>query len=154
MEIAGSQPSINIASLHGTNLNRTGSYQLRGARLSDAFHVYAIEWTPDSIRWLVDETAYQTFTREQIAAAGMTWGLDHPFFILLNLAVGGIFDGPPGRGTKFPTQMFVDRVTVGRMPGPDDAGPGEAGSGEEAGLDAGSEQRASADAPSADATSD
>lgn len=125
MEIAGSQPSITIGSVHGTNLNRTVNYQLRGAKLSDAFHVYALEWTPDSVRWLVDDTAYQTFTREQITAAGMSWGLDHPFFILLNLAVGGIFDGPPGKATKFPVQFYVDRVTVGRMPGPgEDAGVG------------------------------
>jgi beta-glucanase (GH16 family) len=147
MEIAGSQPSITIGSLHGTNLNRTGSYQLRGAKLSDAFHLYAIEWTPDAVKWFVDGTAYQTFTREQITAAGMSWGLDHPFFILLNLAVGGIFDGPPGRGTKFPTQMFVDRVTVGRMPGPgEDAGTSDAGP-----ADAGENPR---DAEDADAPSE
>jgi beta-glucanase (GH16 family) len=123
MENAGSHPAITIGSLHGTSLNKTGTYQLPGANLSDAFHVYAIEWTPDGVRWLVDDTAYQTFTKEQITSAGMSWGLDHPFYILLNLAVGGIFDNPPGKGTKFPAQIFVDRVTVGRMPGPgEDAG--------------------------------
>ena len=40
----------------------------------------------------------------------MSWGLDHPFYILLNLAVGGSFDGPPGRATTFPAQLFIDRV--------------------------------------------
>jgi len=43
--------------------------------------------------------------------------VDHPFFLLLNLAVGGFWDGTPGGGTVFPAQMVVDRVTVGRMAG-------------------------------------
>jgi beta-glucanase (GH16 family) len=125
MENAGSHPQTNIGSVHGTNLNRTGSFDLPGGKLSDAFHLYALEWTPDSVKWFVDGTAFQTFTKDQITAAGMSWGLDHPFYILLNLAVGGTFDGNPGLGTKFPAQLWVDRVTVGRMPGPgDDAGGG------------------------------
>jgi beta-glucanase (GH16 family) len=136
MEIAGSQPSINHGSLHGTNLDRTGSYQLPGAKLSDAFHIYAIEWTPDSIRWFVDGTAYQTFTKDQITDGGMAWGLDHPFFILLNLAVGGTYDNPPGLGTKFPAQVFVDRVVVGRMPAPIDAAAPDAAAPDVAAPDA------------------
>jgi beta-glucanase (GH16 family) len=94
---------------------------MSGPKLSDAFHVYAIEWTPDSLRWLIDDVAYQTFTKDQATAMGMSWGLDHPFYILLNLAVGGSFDGPPGRATTFPAQLFIDRVAVGAMPEGTDA---------------------------------
>jgi beta-glucanase (GH16 family) len=138
MENAGSHPQTTIGSIHGTNLNKTGSYDLPGAKLSDAFHLYVLEWTPDRVTWLVDGTAYQTFTKDQITSAGMSWGLDHPFYILLNLAVGGTFDGPPGLGTRFPARVFVDRVTVGRMPGPDDDAGADVGLPVDAG-DAGGE---------------
>jgi beta-glucanase (GH16 family) len=139
MEEAGSQPASTLGSVHGTNLDRSGRYTLPGAKLSAAFHVYALEWTPDSVTWFVDNTAYQTYTRAQLMVQGMSWGLDHPFFIILNLAVGGSFDGTPGAATIFPAQLFVDRVTVGRMPGPDD--------------DAGSADANVSDAASSDATS-
>jgi beta-glucanase (GH16 family) len=122
MEVAGSNPSVNHASVHGTVAEKTGTYSLPTGKLSDGFHLYALEWTPDSLRWFIDDVAYQTFTKDQLVPMGTNWGLDHPFYILLNLAVGGSFDGPPGRATKFPSQLFVDRVSVGKMPDAADAG--------------------------------
>jgi beta-glucanase (GH16 family) len=138
MEMAGSNPSINHASVHGTSAEKTGTYALPSGKLSDAFHLYALEWTPDHLTWFIDDVAYQTFTKAQLVPMGMSWGLDHPFYVLLNLAVGGSFDGPPGRGTTFPVQLFVDRVSIGRMPDADDASAPDAASdtSAEAGADA------------------
>jgi beta-glucanase (GH16 family) len=143
MEAAGSNPWVNHASVHAANLEKTGTYSMSGAKLSDAFHVYAIEWTPDVLRWLIDDVAYQTLTKDQATAMGMSWGLDHPFYILLNLAVGGSFDGPPGRGTIFPAQLFVDRVAVGTMP-----------EGADASIDAAAPDAAAAEASTSDAAGD
>jgi hypothetical protein len=73
----------------------------------------------------------------------MSWGVDHPFYILLNLAVGGSFDGPPLRGTVFPAQLFIDRVSVGAMP-----------EGADASVDAAAPDAPSAEAATPDASGD
>ena len=114
LEVKGSQPAITIGSLHATAYDTTGTYTLAGSTFADAFHVHAVEWSPDSVRWLVDGRVYQ------IVARGATaWAFDHPFYVLLNLAVGGTWDGNPGPATMFPARMFVDWVAVGRLPAAD-----------------------------------
>lgn len=82
-------------------------------RLSDAFHLYAIEWDPGTIRFFLDSHLYATFTSEQWPAGG-TWVFDHPFFILLNVAVSGKWPGVPDATTVFPQKMLVDYVRVYR----------------------------------------
>nr|WP_245668902.1 glycoside hydrolase family 16 protein [Chloroflexus islandicus] len=77
--------------------------------LADDFHLYAVEWEPDEIRWYVDDQLYHTLRREQTPGE---WVFDHPFFIILNLAVGGNWPGYPDETTVFPQQMLVDYVRV------------------------------------------
>jgi beta-glucanase (GH16 family) len=77
--------------------------------LSDAYHVYAIEWTRDGITWLVDGKAYGHLD------AYRGWPFNHPFNIILNLAVGGKWPGPPTSSTHFPATMDVDWVRVYRQ---------------------------------------
>jgi beta-glucanase (GH16 family) len=72
-------------------------------------HIYAVEWDPTQIRWYVDSTLYQTVTPKDLPGA---WVFDHPFFILLNLAVGGDWPGAPDSTTVFPQAMLVDYVRV------------------------------------------
>jgi beta-glucanase (GH16 family) len=73
--------------------------------------VYAIEWEQNVIRWYVDNTLYSTKTPSDIPS-GSTWVYAHPFFILLNVAVGGGWPGNPDSTTVFPQQMLADYVRV------------------------------------------
>jgi len=114
MEYRGQDSGVVIGSLHGPGYSGGGAITGRvdtGLDLSTDFHVYAVEWFDDRITWLVDDTPYQTFSRASIPNGG-DWVFDHPFAILLNLAVGGRFVGPPDASTPFPQAMLVDWVRV------------------------------------------
>ncbi len=80
---------------------------------ADSFHVYAVEWEPDVIRWYVDDIMYHTVTPDDLPGE---WVYDHPFFIIMNVAVGGHWPGPPDDTTTFPQQMRVDYVRVYQRP--------------------------------------
>ncbi len=117
MENIGREPGINHGSLHGPSTVKptsdlSGAYVLpTGQRLSDDFHVYAFEWEPDTVRFYFDSINYATFTKAQWPAGGQ-WVFDHPFFIILNVAVGGNWPGNPDATTVFPQEMLVDYVRV------------------------------------------
>ena len=89
---------------------------LAGPRLSDDFHVYAVEWDRGAVRFFLDSNLYATFTSAQWPAGG-TWVFDHPFFMVLNVAVGGDWPGAPDDSTIFPQQMLVDYVRVYKKSG-------------------------------------
>jgi beta-glucanase (GH16 family) len=115
MENIGREPAINHGSLHGpgysANNSLTGDFKLKpGKRLSDAFHTYAIEWEPESIRFYVDGQLYCSKTPKDVA--DKKWVFNRPFFILLNVAVGGSWPGSPDETTRFPQTMLVDYVRV------------------------------------------
>lgn len=117
MENIGREPSINHGSLHmpasGTSPSNdsslTGMVALpAGAKLGDAFHTYAIEWNASAIEFYLDDTLYEMQSPQ--AATGGTWAFDQPFFIILNVAVGGQWPGAPDATTTFPQTMKVDWV--------------------------------------------
>jgi beta-glucanase (GH16 family) len=117
MENIGSEPSVNHGSLHmpaaGTSNDSqlTGMYTLmNGAKLGDGFHTYAVEWSAASIKFYVDDNLYETQT--PTTATNRTWEFNQPFFIILNVAVGGNFPGAPSSSTTFPQTMKVDWVRV------------------------------------------
>jgi len=114
MENIGKEPAIVHGSLHGPGYapgNVTASYRLPSGALRDGFHLYAVEWDPQQIRFYVDSTQYATFTPSNLPS-GSPWEFNKPFFILLNVAVGGGWPGPPDQTTQFPQQMLVDSVRV------------------------------------------
>ncbi|MFI1155050.1 ricin-type beta-trefoil lectin domain protein [Streptomyces sp. NPDC020817] len=80
----------------------------RGRALADDFHVFAVDWSPNSLAWSVDGTTYKTLT--PAGTGGNKWVFDHPFFVILNLAVGGDWPGSPDASTSFPQTMTVDHV--------------------------------------------
>jgi beta-glucanase (GH16 family) len=82
-----------------------------GKRFADDFHVFAVEWEPNAIRFYADDVLYVTRTRSDLPA-GQKWVFDHPFFLLLNVAVGGGWPGSPDATTVFPQTMLVDYVRV------------------------------------------
>ncbi len=117
MENIGREPAINHGSLHGpssvaptSDLTSTISLPA-GQSYADDFHIYAVEWEPGTVRFYVDSNNYATFTQAQWPVGGQ-WVFDHPFFILLNVAVGGSWPGSPDSSTQFPQQMLVDYVRV------------------------------------------
>jgi beta-glucanase (GH16 family) len=116
MENVGSTPSTNYGSLHGPGYSGgqdiTGSYSLpNNAILADDYHLFALEWDAASVKFFVDGVNYETRTPADVPA-GDKWVYDHPFFIILNVAVGGYWPGDPDSTTKFPQTMKVDYVRV------------------------------------------
>ncbi len=112
MEIVERWPGTVEGTIHGPRFPGSGIGGTKalpgGARFADGFHTFAIEWSPGSITWLLDGTPYLTTSKSQAP----TWTYDHPFFLLLNLAVGGQMPGPPTASTVFPSRMLVDYVRV------------------------------------------
>ena len=115
MEYRGQEPNVVHGSLHGPGYSGggavTGRFTLPGAGFDQGFHVFAVEWEPESITWLVNDVVYQRRTPDDLPG-GTGWVFDHPFFIILNVAVGGNFVGDPDASTVFPQTMLVDWVRV------------------------------------------
>lgn len=115
MENVGFEPAKVHGSAHGPGYSGghplTGTYTLQSGSFSDDFHVFALEWEPTALRFYVDDVLYETHTPADLPA-GTTWVFDHPFFLLLNVAVGGSWPGSPNSSTVFPQTMLVDYVRV------------------------------------------
>ena len=116
MENIGKEPGLVHGTIHGPGYSGANSigapYDLPGdQRFADDFHVFAVEWEPDVIRFYVDDHLYETRTPAGLPK-GTKWVYDHPFFVLLNVAVGGGWPGNPDATTVFPQTMLVDYVRV------------------------------------------
>jgi beta-glucanase (GH16 family) len=115
MENVGKEPEKVYGTIHGPGYwggnGLGGSYTLPSGKFADNFHIFAVEWEPSSVRFYVDGNLYETRTPADLPM-GKTWVFDHPFFILLNVAVGGDWPGNPDRTTAFPQRMLVDYVNV------------------------------------------
>jgi beta-glucanase (GH16 family) len=116
MENAGKKPTVNHGSLHGPGYSGgnplTGTYTLTGGgKLADDFHVFRVEWETNTVRFYVDETNYETRKNTDVPS-GAEWVYDHPFFMILNVAIGGAFGGAPDSTTVLPQVMTVDYVRV------------------------------------------
>jgi beta-glucanase (GH16 family) len=114
MEHIGREPSTVYGTVHGPGYSGAegvgGSYTLSGGQqLTDAFHLFAVEWEPTEISWYIDNTLYATVTPDDVPGE---WVFDHPFFIIMNVAVGGYWPGYPDETTVFPQFMYVDYVRV------------------------------------------
>jgi beta-glucanase (GH16 family) len=115
MEYRGQETQRVTGSLHGPGYSGgaalTGNRDLAGSATFDQdFHVFAVEWTPDWIAWELDGVIWQVITPSSMPANGR-WVFDHPFFVILNLAVGGDYVGAPDPSV-FPQTMLVDYVRV------------------------------------------
>jgi len=116
MEYRGQEPLVNHATIHGPGYSGGGavtdSFSLPGpAGFDQAFHVFSAEWDEGSIIFAVDGEMYQV-VRPSDLPAGAAWAFDQPFYLLLNLAVGGNYVGPPDASTVFPQRLVVDWVRV------------------------------------------
>ncbi|MEL6558152.1 MAG: glycoside hydrolase family 16 protein [Bacteroidota bacterium] len=113
MEYRGQNPTIILGSVHGPGYSGgeaiSKSYELENDRFDTGFHVFGIEWGPDFINYYVDDVLYNQITPEDVPGQ---WVFNKPFYILINLAVGGTFVGSPNSETEFPQTMLVDYVRV------------------------------------------
>lgn len=115
MEHVGFNPNVIHGTVHTGAFNHMIGTQkgdtIRIDDAMDAFHVYAVEWTPEKIDFFVDKTRYFTFTNSGKGSA--EWPFDKRFHLILNIAVGGSWGGQKGvDSTAFPTTMLVDYVRV------------------------------------------
>lgn len=119
MEYVGREPDLILGTLHGPGYaGALGLCQWNRQEyaIADDFHTYAVEWRAGQIDWYYDGEKYFTVTRADVG--DRRWVSDQPFFIILNLAVGGQFAGPVGLETAFPAQLAVDYVRVYRAANP------------------------------------
>jgi beta-glucanase (GH16 family) len=115
LEMRGEQPDTIIGSVHGPGYSG-------GSAVSDAlvkeevdfsadFHSYEIVWDPGNITWAVDGEILNSATPGDLPQF-TTWVFDHPFFLILNVAVGGTFLEEPDDTTPDEVRMVVDHVRV------------------------------------------
>lgn len=115
MEHVGHEPLSIYATAHtGAYNHMDGTQNTDTLKVPDAeetFHEYSIEWTPEQIRWYVDDQLYSTFNNEH--KTYQEWPFDQPFHLILNIAVGGNWGGARGVDENiWPQQMMVDYVRV------------------------------------------
>lgn len=106
------QGTIHYAGPEGGHLQSTGLYTFAPGAGAGSFHTYLLEWTSNSISWYVDNQLYETQTNWSTAGGRYPAPFNQPFYIIMNLAVGGIYDGDPDADTVFPGEMQVDYVRV------------------------------------------
>jgi len=116
MENIGREPSTVHGTFHGPGYSGgkgvSAAYTLpNGEKFADDFHIFAVEWEPNVIRFYADGKLYSRRTPADLPA-GASWVFDHPFFLILNVAVGGGWPGNPDETTLFPQRMLVDYVRV------------------------------------------
>lgn len=112
------EPSTIYSTLHGPGYSGAHGISAKfalpaGEAVNTGFHLYAVEWAPGDIKFFFDDKLIAERTPADLPP-GAKWVYDHPFFILLNVAVGGNWPGDPDRTTAFPQQMLVNYVRVYR----------------------------------------
>jgi beta-glucanase (GH16 family)/transcriptional regulator with XRE-family HTH domain len=116
MENIGSDPSKIYGSIHGPQAGSHGGYRLTAEEhspvsLAAGFHTYGVDWSPKKIVFTLDGIPYATRTPASLSSS-QGWVFNKPFYLLLNLAVGGTWPGSPKASTNFPVTMLVDWVRV------------------------------------------
>ena len=120
MEYLGNEPTKVLGTVHGPQFSGAESISkelvLENDRFDTGFHIFGIEWSPNKINFYVDDKLYQSITPEVVDeetdGEGEWVFNDRPFYIILNVAVGGNLPGPPNEETMFPQSMYVDYVRV------------------------------------------
>ncbi len=113
MELKGHIPNVVYGTLHGPGYSggnaKTKAYGLQNARFDQDFHVFGVEWQENQIDFFVDGYLYHRVKSSDVSGE---WVYNHPFFLILNVAVGGNFVGFPTDSTSFPQSMYIDYVRV------------------------------------------
>lgn len=118
MENIGREPNTVHGTIHGPGYFGAGGIGAaynspNGQAFRDGFHTYTVDWEPNSITWYVDGVQYQRRTPADLG--GKTWVFNHPFFMIMNVAVGGYWPGYPDGSTQMPQTMTIDYVRVNSL---------------------------------------
>lgn len=108
VERLGNEPRTVHNGVHAPDTDTSNGYDVAVPDLSDDFHVFATDWSPSEIRFSVDGRVLSRVTKDEIPV----WPFDKPQFLILNVAVGGGWPGPPDPTTPLPARMLVDYVRV------------------------------------------
>jgi beta-glucanase (GH16 family) len=113
MEYLGNKPTQVFGTVHGPGYSGgsaiTKTYTLPNNRFDNDFHIFGIEWGENYINYYVDNVLYNQITPKDVKGE---WVFNQPFYIILNVAVGGTLPGAPNSDTVFPQTMLVDYVRV------------------------------------------
>jgi beta-glucanase (GH16 family) len=114
VEQRGQEPHIIHGTIHGPGYSGgnsiTKAFAKRNGRFDTQFHLYAVEWFPDRIDFFIDDFLYYRINRSDVEGIRGEWVYDQPFFLILNVAVGGNYVGFPTASTRFPQTMRIDYV--------------------------------------------
>lgn len=113
LENKGSQPTLTSSAVHGPGYSGNTPFAHAQTTTATDFHVYAVEWNSQWIRYFVDDRLHYEVSRDAVQQRG-SWVFDQTFFVILNQAAGGHFDGHPQSDSIFPATMLVDYVRVYR----------------------------------------
>lgn len=116
MEHVGFDAGVIHGTIHTKSYNhKIGTHKGKQQQVADAdraFHIYSLNWTPDKLEWFIDDKLYYSIERQEKDTAD-EWPFDHPYHLILNLAVGGDWGGSKGIDVNaFPTQFEIDWVKV------------------------------------------
>ena len=117
MEFVGRLPDEIFGTIHGPGYNGGNSFggiYDFGEPVFGDYHTFVVEWQPEMITWYVDGVQYHQATPADVAPN--PWVFEKPFFMLLNVAIGGNFGGPVGAEFSPPQSMLVDYVRVYQAP--------------------------------------
>ncbi len=117
MEMVGHQPATTHGTIHfgaewPNNRFTTNSTSLNSGTFNDDFHIFALEWESDAIRWYLDNELYATLTSWSTTSGAYPAPFNIDFHLLLNLAVGGDWPGTPDSTTVFPQEYVIDYIRV------------------------------------------
>lgn len=116
MELIGHEPHKVHGTIHwgpqgsSTSQYLTGTYTLANGDFSDKYHVFSLVWEQDVLKFYVDDNVYHTVSKQNVGTS--LWRHNHPFFFIMNVAVGGNWPGYPDATTQFPQYMLVDYIRV------------------------------------------
>ena len=114
LEYVGKAPGEVFTSLHtqDSHGNTINTRKTRIEGIEDGFHIYALEWDPEKIEFFVDDELVYTFAPEERTED--VWPFDQPFFLIINMAIGGNFGGPEVDDTIFPREFIIDYIRIYR----------------------------------------
>ncbi len=115
MELIGSGPSTVHGTIHfgdpwPNNKHIGNTIDVTKGDYSSEFHVFSVEWEQNQIRWYMDDSLFATRVPSELTPH--RWPFDQSFHMLLNLAIGGDWPGPPDETSTFPQYMYIDYVRV------------------------------------------
>ncbi|MFO0832571.1 MAG: glycoside hydrolase family 16 protein [Phycisphaerales bacterium] len=113
MEFLGHDSSTAYTTVHGPGYSgsegKGAPFRIApGRSFTEGFHVFAVEWSPEKVEWFIDGESCHTVTPADLS--GKEWVFNTPFFLILNLAVGGNWPGNPDEHTQFPQEYVIDYV--------------------------------------------